>query len=172
MRTFTSVLLVVLMAAASISFGALVGETFMFYPNIFHDPPGSLALAREFMAVASPSTFFPPLGFTIIVTGALAVLLTWRYPRIRWYVAGAAAAYLGFELLLSVVYFWPRNTIMFVDPVGTHSVEFLRQTAAEFEAMHWVRVAGGALTVALLFTAVLRWFRAPAAAPAPAGALR
>ncbi|MFF4875306.1 hypothetical protein [Micromonospora sp. NPDC000668] len=58
-----------------------------------------------------------------------------------------------------MVFFWPRNEIMFVDPVGTHSPEYLRQVAEEFVAGHWVRFAGGAVTSALAFTALLRFAR-------------
>ena len=50
--------------------GAMVLETFMVYPNIFHDPPRSLELAMEFMAVRGPDDFFPPLGFLSWVAGA------------------------------------------------------------------------------------------------------
>ena len=46
-----------------ILFGAIVMETFMVYPNIFHDPSRSLELGLEFMSVRAPSDFFPPLGF-------------------------------------------------------------------------------------------------------------
>ncbi|PRX50942.1 uncharacterized protein DUF1772 [Prauserella shujinwangii] len=162
MRQLVTALLIALTAATTVAFGAILGETFILYPNIFHDPPESLARAREFLVAGSPSDFFPPLGMAILGTGAATVLLTWRYPRIRWYVLGAAAAYLCFELIFSVVWFWPRNEIMFVDPVGTHSAEFLRQTAREFVAGHWVRVAGSGLTSALMFTALVRWLREPA----------
>jgi hypothetical protein len=50
--------------------GAIVMETFMVYPNVFHDPPRSLELGLEFMSVRAPSDFFPPLGFLSWVTGA------------------------------------------------------------------------------------------------------
>jgi hypothetical protein len=35
--------------------GSIVLETFMVYPNVFHDPPGSLTRALEFMAIRAPS---------------------------------------------------------------------------------------------------------------------
>lgn len=165
MRRLVTALLIGLTVATTVSFGAILGETFMLYPNIFHDPPRSLVLAREFMVEGSPSDFFPPLGFLIILTGTVTVLSTWRSKAIRWYVLGAALAYLCFELLFSMVWFWPRNEIMFVDPVGTHSAEFLRATAREFVAGHWARVAGGALTAGLLFTALIRWLCSPGRSP-------
>ncbi len=159
MRTLTTVVLLVLAAATTVNFGAIAGETVMLYPNIFRDPPDSLVLAREFMVAGSPSDFFPPLGLTIMVFGAVAIGLTWRRPHLRWWLVAAGIVYLCCELLFSVWFFWPRNEIMFVDPVGTHSPEYLRQVAAEFEAAHWVRVIGGAVAAALAGTAFLGWHR-------------
>jgi hypothetical protein len=92
---------------------------------------------------------------------------------LRWWIAAATAVFVACEFLFSVLFFWPRNDIMFVDPVGTHSPEYLRQVADEFVAGHWVRLAGGAVTSALAFTALLRWIRLNALADAQrTGALR
>ena len=87
------------------------------------------------------------------------MLLTWRAPRVRWLLAAALAVYLCCEFLFSAWFFWPRNTIMFVDPVGTHPDEYLRIVAAEFDAAHWVRVIGGGVTAALAATGSLAWYR-------------
>jgi hypothetical protein len=159
MRHLTATVLLVLTVATTMNFGAIAGETVMLYPNIFRDPPDSLLQAREFMVAGSPSDFFPPLGLTVIATGAAAVLLTWRRRDVRWWMVGAAVVYLCCELLFSVWFFWPRNEIMFVDPVGTHSAEYLSQVAAEFEAGHWVRVVGGGASAALCITGALTWYR-------------
>ncbi|MCO1658977.1 DUF1772 domain-containing protein [Pseudonocardia sp. S2-4] len=155
----TAVLLTVLTAAATISFGGILAETAMLYPNIFRDPPASLVQAREFMVAGSPSDFFPPLGLSVIATAAASVLLTWRVPRVRWLLVVALAVYVCCEFLFSAWFFWPRNEIMFVDPVGTHSDEYLRAVAAEFNAAHWVRVIGGGVTAALAATGALTWYR-------------
>jgi len=76
-----------------ILFGAIVMETFMVYPNVFHDPPRSLELGLEFMSVRAPSDFFPPLGFLSSTSGHAAtfsystvgVTDTWqtRAPRLH-----------------------------------------------------------------------------------------
>src|SRR5919202_2077955 len=58
--------------------GSIVLETFMVYPNIFHDPPRSLETALEFMVVRTPHDFFPPLGFLSWVTGIGPLILVWR----------------------------------------------------------------------------------------------
>src|SRR3712207_7412585 len=48
--------LVVYLWTMMILLGAIVLETFMVYPNIFHDPPASLALAMEFLARSEEHT--------------------------------------------------------------------------------------------------------------------
>jgi hypothetical protein len=160
--TLTTGSLVVLVWTAMLSFGGVAAETVMLYPNVFGDPPASLERAREFLVAGGPSDYFPPLGASVVLACLTTTVLTWREPRLRWWVVGAAAAYTACEFLFSVLFFWPRNEIMFVDPVGTHSPEYLRQVAQEFVAGHWVRFAGGAVTAVLAFTALLRWVRATA----------
>ncbi|MET8310796.1 DUF1772 domain-containing protein [Micromonospora sp. NPDC005173] len=155
----TWIVLIVLVWTAMMSFGGVAAETVMLYPNIFGDAPASLDRAREFLVAGGPSDYFPPLGATVVLSSLAAIALTLRNRRLRWYVAGAAAVFIACEFLFSVVFFWPRNEIMFVDPVGTHSPEYLRQVAEEFVAGHWVRLAGGAVTSALAFTALLRFAR-------------
>ncbi|MEV4136941.1 DUF1772 domain-containing protein [Dactylosporangium sp. NPDC049742] len=168
----TWITLVVLVWTAMLSFGGVAAETVMLYPNIFGDAPASLERAREFMVAGGPSDYFPPLGATVVLSSLAAVLLTWRDPRLRWWIAGAAGAFITCEFLFSAVFFWPRNEIMFVDPVGTHSPQYLRQVADEFVAGHRVRLAGGAVTAVLAFTALLRFARDTARASVAAEAAR
>src|SRR3712207_6959188 len=40
-------------------------------------------------------------------------------------------------LFRSILYFWPRNEIMFVEGLEDHSAEYLKQVAHEFETWHW-----------------------------------
>jgi Domain of unknown function (DUF1772) len=162
--TLTTVALIALVWTAMLSFGGVAAETVMLYPNIFGDPPASLDRAREFLVAGGPSDYFPPLGATVVLTSLVATVLTWRVPGLRWWIIGAAAVFIACEFLFSVAFFWPRNDILFVDPVGTHTPEYLRQVAGEFVAGHWVRLIGGAVTSALAFTALLRWVRATAPA--------
>jgi hypothetical protein len=162
----TWTVLIVLVWASMLSFGGVAAETVMLYPNIFADPPESLVRAREFMIAGSPGDYFPPLGASVVAFGLAAMVIVWRDRRLRWWIAAAAATFIACEFLFSAVFFWPRNEIMFVDPIGAHSPEHLRQIAAEFVAGHRVRLIGGGLTAALAFIALMRWTRiAPAARP-------
>lgn len=138
--------------------GSIVLETFMIYPNIFRDPPASFAVALEFMAVRAPSDFFPPLGFASWVTGAASLILGWRVKSARYWILGSLLMIVG-EGLASMALFWPRNTIMFIEGPAVHSAEFLRQTAREFENLHWLRVAFNAAGSALIFIGFLQFYR-------------
>jgi hypothetical protein len=55
------------------------------------------------------------------------------------------------EGLVSILFLWPRNEVMFVEGLTVHSAEVLRQTAREFEALHWLRLGFNAVAAAAAF---------------------
>jgi hypothetical protein len=149
--------------------GSIILETFMIYPNIFRNPPESLELSMEFMAVAAPNDFFPPLGFLSWVTGAASLLLGWRVKSARYWIL-ASLVMIECDGLFSMAFFWPRNAIMFIEGTAVHSAEVLRQTAAEFQALHWSRLTFNALGAVAIFVGFLRFYRhrlISTVAPAP-----
>jgi len=157
-NTITFGVILIYLWTMMILLGSIVLETFMIYPNIFVDPPASFAVALEFMDVRAPSDFFPPLGFTSWVAGAAALLLGWRVKSARWWILGSVLMIVG-EGIASMLLFWPRNTIMFVEGPAVHSAEFLRQTAMEFQNLHWLRVGFNAVGSVLIFVGFLRFYR-------------
>jgi hypothetical protein len=138
--------------------GAIVLETFMVYPNIFHNPPESLAKGLEFMSVRAPNDFFPPLGFASWVLGLASLIVGWRVKSARWWIVGSVLMIIA-EGVASMLLFWPRNTIMFVEGTAVHSAEVLIQTAHEFERLHWLRVIFNVLSSAFIFTGFLNYYR-------------
>jgi Domain of unknown function (DUF1772) len=138
--------------------GAIVLETFMVYPNIFHDPPRTLELAMEFLAVRGPADFFPPLGFLSWVAGAAALVLGWSAQPARWWILLSLVMIVA-DGLVSILFFWPRNEIMFVEGATVHSAEVLRQTAREFQALHWSRLAFNAASAAFAFVGFVAFYR-------------
>lgn len=145
---------------AMVAFGGIAVETVVIYPNVFHDPPASLARAVEFFTVTGPADLFPPMGAATVVAAVAGLLVSWRVRTARWWVAGSLGTLLVGEFLFSVLYFWPRNDIMFEDGIAVHSADFLRQTAVEFETGHWFRLAFSAVTATLAFIGFLRCHRA------------
>ncbi len=138
--------------------GSIVLETFMVYPNIFHDAPRSLETTMEFMVVTSPGDFFPPLGFLSWLTGIGALILSWRVKSARYWILGSLIVMVC-QGLVSMAFFWPRNTIMFEEGTAVHSVAYLQQTAQEFQTGHWLRVAFNAAASALSFVGFLKFYR-------------
>ena len=144
--------------------GSIVLETFMVYPNIFHDPPKSFETALAFMSVRAPNDFYPPLGFLSWVAGTLSAVLVWPEKSARYWVLASVAMMMG-EGLFSMLFFWPRNEIMFIEGPAVHSAAFLRATAREFQTMHWGRVAFNAAASAFAFTALLKLHRLMSGGP-------
>jgi len=138
--------------------GAIVLETFMVYPNIFHDPPRSLETGLEFMSVRAPSDFFPPLGFLSWITGIGALLSGWRVKSARYWILFSLIMIVC-EGLVSMTVFWPRNEIMFIEGSAVHSAEFLRQTAQEFQTLHWSRLAFNTAASASIFVGFVQFYR-------------
>jgi hypothetical protein len=138
--------------------GAVVLETFMVYPNIFHDPPRSLELAMEFLAVRGPADFFPPLGFLSWVAGAAALFLSWRTQPARWWIL-LSVIMIAADGLVSMLFLWPRNEIMFVEGAAVHSAEVLRQTARDFQTLHWLRLGFNAASAAFAFVGFVTFDR-------------
>lgn len=119
-------------------------------PNWGRMIPGSLEAARAYFKQADPGTFFrfaSPINQAIAI---LALILCWKADRrLRlWCVLGVALA-IGVDMF-TFAYFYPRNAIMFLDPM-TASVDALRQAQAEWSAMNWIRSAVVALSVAVNF---------------------
>lgn len=139
--------------------GALMLETFMVYPNIFRNAPESLAYASGFFSEASPATFFRPLGMLTWAVGIAAVGLSWPVSNVRRWVALSLLCIVA-DGAASMLFFWPRNTIMFTEGSAMHSAEVLRQTAEQFEQLHWLRVAFNAASAVFAFigfVALDRW---------------
>jgi hypothetical protein len=139
--------------------GAILLETLMVYPNIFRNAPESLAYASGFFTEASPATFFRPLGMLSWVLGIATVLLTWPVGSVRRWMVFSLLCIVA-DGVASMLFFWPRNTIMFVEGTAVHSPEVLRQTAEQFEQLHWLRVAfnaASAIFAFIGFVALDRW---------------
>lgn len=144
--------------------GSIVLETFMLYPNIFYNPPHSLELAKQFMSVRAPGDFFPLLGFLCWVAGAGSLILGWRVRRARYLIAGSLLM-IAADGLFSMLFFWPRNTIMFIEGTAVHSVDLIKQTAREFQALHWARLLFSQAGSVLIFTGFLKFYRQSFANP-------
>ncbi|KPV54098.1 hypothetical protein SE17_05795 [Kouleothrix aurantiaca] len=158
MQRITSAALLLYLWVMLILLGSLVLETFVIYPNIFYNAPERFPIALQFMSVTGPAQFFRPLGMASVFLGAIALLVSWRIPSARWWVAASVLMILC-EGVSSMLFFWPRNTILFVEGAAQHSADVLRQTANEFQTWHWSRLAFNAASAAFIFIGYLRFYR-------------
>jgi len=138
--------------------GSIMFDTLVLYPDIFHDVPRSLETTMEFMVVRGPGDFFPPLGMLSWLTGIGSLVLNWREKSTRYWILGSLTMIVC-QGLVSMAFFWPRNTILFTEGIAVHSAAYLQQTAQEFQTGHWVRVAFNATASALAFVGFLRFYR-------------
>ena len=156
---FAFAAIIIFLWTLMIMFGSILFETFIIYPNIFRDVPGSFEVATKFMAVAGPSNFFRPIGACTIPMGIASLLLSWRTrPSFYWLLGSLIVIIIG-EFLFSALFFWPRNTIMFVEGPRLHSAATLKQVAWEFQTGHWFRLALSTCSTTLAFIGLLKFYR-------------
>ena len=131
-------------SAAIIALGMLLGacsyESVVMAPNYAAQVPESLQRARNFLVVSNPGNYFRVLAPATQITLVLAVLLTWRVPGARWWILGALA---GAVLTDAITYtfHYPRNAILFQQPLTGVPVSSLQAAAREWGPGNLVRVA-------------------------------
>lgn len=127
--------------AMAMFFGSILSETVLLYPNIFRDVPASLSVSMDFMKVLGPGHFFPKVGGAILVLTMITIILHIKEKAVLKYLVLSFVLMIVFEFLFSILYFWPRNNIMFVEGLAKHSAEELQKAANEFQMGHWIRLS-------------------------------
>ena len=96
-------------------FGGLLCETFILYPNVFHERPSlpSTQRWRSWLSEVPATSWRLPVCFGVL-TGVGSLIFGWRVKSMRSGILASVVIILVGEILFSVAYFWPRNTIMFV----------------------------------------------------------
>ncbi len=155
---FAFAAIIIFLWTLMIMFGSILFETFIIYPNIFR-VPSSFEVATKFMSVVGPSNFFRPIGACTIPMGLAALLLSWRTKSARYWLLSSLIVIIIGEFLFSALFFWPRNTIMFVEGTALHSAATLKQVAWEFQAGHWFRLALSTCSAILAFIGLLKFYR-------------
>lgn len=142
-----------------IQLGALVFETFIVYPNVFHDVPQSLETTTTFLAVTGPNDFFAPVGFLSLFAGIGATMLGWKVKPARYWLLGSVILLIIGQFLLSVWFFWPRNAIMFAEGLDVHSAVYLQEVTQEFQRWHWLRFGSTIIVSAMSFIGFLKLYQ-------------
>lgn len=142
-----------------ISLGANIFQTFIIYPNIFHNIPTSLGAFTEFMTIQKVIDFFPPLGFVTLILGIAVSILTWRISIKRYWMIGGPVILLLCEFIFSATLLWPKNTIMFSEGIAMHSDNVLKETAQHFQFDQWIRMSMNGVAAVIAFLGLLNLYR-------------
>jgi len=79
--------------------------------------PSSLTTAREYFAVVNPGSFFRAVSPAAQLLALLALIVCWNVPGARIPAATALALTIAGDVM-TFTYFYPRNDIMFVNPMN------------------------------------------------------
>ncbi|WP_330181890.1 hypothetical protein OHB26_37045 [Nocardia sp. NBC_01503] len=155
---------------ACFAFATTAAETMLLYPNIFHDIPDSLALTQQFMGTVAVGDIMRPLGGLLTLCALPAAYIAVRHRTARAWTASSLAFMITGQFLLSILYQWPRATILF-DDRDQHTRAEIDRAATEFLIGQGFRIAAGLAAAILATAAALIWYRArvlaDAGRPAP-----
>ena len=150
---------VIICLAATIAAGLLFTNIYTSVvdaPNWGHDIPASIEAARAYFSAANPGTFFRIFSPALQIVTLLALVLCWRVDkRVRYYLLAALVFAVATDAM-TFAYFYPRNDIMFVNPVAGN-VETIRSAWSKWSTMNWTRRAIVALGLIFDFAALTRF---------------
>lgn len=149
--------------------GGVIFETFINYPNWFHELPASLEHTSRFFQVRHPGHFFQTVFPLALLAGILFVLLGWRARPARTFLLASLILLIVIEVL-TIGYIYPRIGILLREGAATHSADSLRQTAQEFLRAHNIRLGFILLAETLSFIGFWQFIRrelSPFRPPAP-----
>jgi uncharacterized membrane protein len=99
--------------------------------------PASLNAARQYFSAANPGTFFRVASPLAQVLSLLALVLCWNVPGARLFAGVAVAANVTGDMM-TFAYFYPRNDIMFINPMDAGAAA---RAWREWAAMNHMRSA-------------------------------
>jgi len=106
-------------------------------PNYETNIPESLRHIRAFFRVSTPARFFRVVSPLTVILLIISTVLTWN-ARVAWSY-GAALALLILTDAITFAAHYPRNKIMFIDPL-TEDTALLSRAARGWAAWNKVRV--------------------------------
>ena len=151
----------VICLAATIAAGLLFTNMYtsiVDVPNWGRDIPASIEATRAYFTAANPGTFFRLFSPALQIVTLVAVILCWTVDRrVRYYLLAALVFAVATDIF-TFAYFYPRNAIMFENPID---VEAIRSAWTTWRFMNWPRSAIVAIGVILDFAALLRLDKRP-----------
>ena len=148
---------IVLILAATVASGLLfvnIYTSMVDAPNWGRDVPASIAVARDYFSVRNPGAFFRVISPVNQVLALAAVVLSWWAPKGTFTLCVAALILAVSTDIFTFAYFYPRNEIMFVAPIG--DVDAIRSALSGWRSMNWIRSGMAAAVVVLDYLALLK----------------
>ncbi|PYT00277.1 MAG: hypothetical protein DMF63_06800 [Acidobacteria bacterium] len=154
MKQIQTVLFIAYLCLMLIILGGTIFSVLVEYPNWFANIPVSLEATRSFYKVLHPGYFFQIFGPLTVLSGIGFVIVGWRISAARKLVAVSVVLFVAIELL-TFFYIYPRLNILFVNDLGTQSIDALKLTAKQFTIADNIRtvlcLAANAFAIAALF---------------------
>ena len=102
------------------------------------DIPYSIETARNYFKQITPSDFYRIFGTILHPLSFMALFSCWKpYPKTRWYLGVAIVLYFLVDAF-TVLYFFPRNDIMFRNRPLT-DIQTIKHAWQQWNAMNWLR---------------------------------
>ena len=114
------------------------------------DIPASIQTARDYFRHVDPRRFYTIIGPLNEVLMVLAIILFWKIAvSLRVYLAISFLVYTAI-VVLTLVYFIPRNRIIFTSSIPDH-LDQIRVAVAQWRHMNWLRTLLGFIGVLFSF---------------------
>jgi Anthrone oxygenase len=114
------------------------------------DIPASIQTARDYFQHVDPRRFYTIVGPVNEVLILLTIILFWKDAvSLRIYFATSFLMYSAI-VALTVVYFLPRNSILFTSSIPDH-LDQIKAAAAQWSHMNWLRSLLGLVGVLFSF---------------------
>ena len=138
-QTLQNILIFAHVFLAVMVFGGAIMETFINFPNWFHNIPTSLDTAKNFLQARQPGQFFQTLYPLAILAGIAFVIIGWKIKPARNFILAAIVLSVGLEVI-TFSFIYPMLRIMIREGSAVHSVEVLKQTAQQFTTLNYIRM--------------------------------
>lgn len=125
-------------------------------PNWGGNIPASIQASRDYYRFSHPGIFFRVFSPVAQIVTLVAFVICWTADkRVRYFLLAAFILAVGADAL-TFGYFYPRNKIMFVDPIEGN-VEAIRTAFSQWATVNWIRSAMVAAGLVLEFAALNRY---------------